>query len=204
MPSSRRYDNSGRQAKAKETADRIVGALCELVIEEPAATISIPLVAERASVSVRTVYSHFPTKEALFEAITPYIQQRFAAHQGRPIAELAEFSDVHQWVRGSVAFLADSIPFFQALQRAGIENEDFARRRAADQIALWEQVLAREVDLPADQLRLLAITVNGLVSHPVIARFARSGQTTEATADALDWAVHALMAQAATTPITGT
>ena len=57
MESTRPYDNRLRQEQAQATADRIMAALCELLIEDRPASVSIPAVAKRARVSVRTVYS---------------------------------------------------------------------------------------------------------------------------------------------------
>ncbi|MGD9997316.1 MAG: TetR/AcrR family transcriptional regulator [Ilumatobacteraceae bacterium] len=48
----------------------ILKALVDLIVEEGPGTISIPQVAARADVSVRTVYHYFPSKEALFDGLT--------------------------------------------------------------------------------------------------------------------------------------
>jgi AcrR family transcriptional regulator len=67
---SRRYDSPSRRAHAEETRTGILRALVDLIVEEGPGTISIPQVASRADVSVRTVYHYFPTKEALFDGLT--------------------------------------------------------------------------------------------------------------------------------------
>ena len=59
-----------RRAHAEDTRTAILRALVDLIVEEGPGTISIPQVAARAEVSVRTVYHYFPTKEALFDGLT--------------------------------------------------------------------------------------------------------------------------------------
>src|SRR5262245_11774707 len=45
------------------------------MVDERPATISIPAVAKRANVSVRTVYHYFPTKETLFDELLDQTQR---------------------------------------------------------------------------------------------------------------------------------
>src|SRR5688572_9549807 len=69
VKSRRPYESPTRREHAELTRQRIIEALMDLLVEERPSTISIPAVAKRAGVSVRTVYHHFPTKEALFDAM---------------------------------------------------------------------------------------------------------------------------------------
>src|SRR3954453_9419387 len=54
---------------AAATRTRILDAVVDLIVHEHPATLSMPAVASRAGVSLRTVYRYFPTKEALIDAI---------------------------------------------------------------------------------------------------------------------------------------
>lgn len=67
---SRPYESPTRKAHAEATRTSIIRALVDLLVDEGPATISIPQVAKRAGVSVRSVYHYFPTKEALFDGVT--------------------------------------------------------------------------------------------------------------------------------------
>ncbi|MET0459499.1 MAG: TetR/AcrR family transcriptional regulator, partial [Ilumatobacteraceae bacterium] len=67
---SRSYESPSRKEHAEATRLGILGALVDLIVEEGPGTISVPQVAARAGVSVRTVYHYFPTKEALFDGLT--------------------------------------------------------------------------------------------------------------------------------------
>lgn len=55
--------------RAAVTRDAIRDAVQEILASEHPASISIPAVADRAGVSVRTVYRYFPTKAALLDDI---------------------------------------------------------------------------------------------------------------------------------------
>jgi AcrR family transcriptional regulator len=51
----------------EQTRLRILEAVTEVVADPATDEVTIPLVARRARVSLRTVYRHFPTREALFD-----------------------------------------------------------------------------------------------------------------------------------------
>jgi AcrR family transcriptional regulator len=68
--SPRRYDRRLRQAAAEETRRRIVRATAELHAERGPLGTRHAAIAERAGVSVPTVYHHFPTAEDLIPACT--------------------------------------------------------------------------------------------------------------------------------------
>lgn len=68
MSDRKPYESQLRAARARETRERLLDAVALLARSERAATISMTEVAERAGVSLRTVYVHFPDKEALFAA----------------------------------------------------------------------------------------------------------------------------------------
>jgi AcrR family transcriptional regulator len=67
----RNYHSPLRQQQAQATRDRILAGLAR-TMADGVAEVSMPAVAEAAGVSVATVYRHFPTKRALFEALPGY------------------------------------------------------------------------------------------------------------------------------------
>jgi AcrR family transcriptional regulator len=64
-----RYSSSLRDEQAAETRQRILDAAIVQIADETAAGLTIPTVAHRAGVAVRTVYRYFPTKEDLLQAV---------------------------------------------------------------------------------------------------------------------------------------
>lgn len=65
----RSYDASGRQARAQETRQRIMGVAHDLFISQGYARTSIAEIARGADVSVETIYSAFGNKAALLRKI---------------------------------------------------------------------------------------------------------------------------------------
>jgi|GEM_PF-1600077 len=69
-------DRSLRDVQRSQTHDRIRWALLELLDTESPATISMPMVAKRAGVSLRTVYRYFPTKAELVRSAANWHAER--------------------------------------------------------------------------------------------------------------------------------
>ena len=59
----------------EQTRLRILEAMADVLADEAVDEVTIPIVAMRARVSVRTVYRHFPTKEALFDAFGEWAEE---------------------------------------------------------------------------------------------------------------------------------
>ena len=68
MSATRPYESPLRAEQLEQTRLRILEAMADVLADEEVEEVTVPLVAMRARVSVRTVYRHFPTKEALFDA----------------------------------------------------------------------------------------------------------------------------------------
>lgn len=203
MPSTRPYDNSQRAEAAQATADAIVSALCELLVDERPDRVSIPAVAKRAGVSVRTVYSHFPTKGDLFEAINPWVKRTQLDPKGQtwlydadlPMAELA---------RQAVPSLLRIMPLSLALVRAGIDDDDHARTRLVERRDLIAERLRTDLPDLDDQARLrLAGVYEAVASWPVVRRLQQVDETDEGIADLLGWIIDTLVERAAATGTVG-
>jgi len=65
---SQPYSSSLRADLAEETRRRILDAAIEQIVDESVAGLTIPNVARRARVAVRTVYRYFPTKDELLQS----------------------------------------------------------------------------------------------------------------------------------------
>jgi AcrR family transcriptional regulator len=75
MAEARVYESPLRAEQVEQTRRRILEAVTALVADETAEELTVPRVAERARVSLRTVYRHFPTREALFDAWADWIER---------------------------------------------------------------------------------------------------------------------------------
>jgi AcrR family transcriptional regulator len=65
---SRNYDMGARQQAKAETRDGIIKATIDTIMAEQTFAVTLPAVAERADVTVKTVLRHFGNREALIDA----------------------------------------------------------------------------------------------------------------------------------------
>jgi AcrR family transcriptional regulator len=65
---SRKYDMRARQQAKTATRDAIIRAAVDTFMAERSFAITLPVVAERAEVTVKTVLRHFGSREALIDA----------------------------------------------------------------------------------------------------------------------------------------
>jgi AcrR family transcriptional regulator len=75
MKSARAYESPLRAEQMEQTRLRILGAVTDLVADPATGEVTIPLVALRARVSLRTVYRHFPSRETLFDAWGDWVEK---------------------------------------------------------------------------------------------------------------------------------
>lgn len=91
-PARRSYSSPLREQQAAETRDRILAGLAQ-TMADGLAEVSMPAVAEAAGVSVATVYRHFPSKRALFEALPGYFARLVGMARPALPASQDEFED---------------------------------------------------------------------------------------------------------------
>lgn len=152
---TRSYDQRKRGEAAEETRRRIVLATFELHCEQGVAATTMKQIAERAGVSVGSVYHHFPTYDDAIAACGAHAfamapspeQDLFAGIPGRPerVRKLAQaLFGFYARVRGLAYVIAeqDRLPVLKAfadqergvrarLARAAVEDEGAAKVLAA-------------------------------------------------------------------------
>jgi AcrR family transcriptional regulator len=74
---------NGKQRQRVRTRNAILDALADVIAESGGLEFSIQQVADRAGVTHRTVYNHFPTREALRDGLEERVEELLAA-TGRP------------------------------------------------------------------------------------------------------------------------
>jgi AcrR family transcriptional regulator len=80
MSTTRPYESPLRAEQLEQTRLRILRAVTEVLADPSTEEVTIPLVARRARVSLRTVYRHFPTREALFDAWAEWVDESLQLH----------------------------------------------------------------------------------------------------------------------------
>lgn len=138
----------GRTARAQRTRRAIVDALLAL-IEDGDLAPTAPRIAERAGVSLRSIYQHFEDLEALFGAAATRQMERILA-MASPIAPTGPLDDrLSTFVRQRARVLEAMTP----VRRAALLQEPFSRqltesRRSMEGLGRVEigRVFAPELD----------------------------------------------------------
>jgi AcrR family transcriptional regulator len=84
----RKYSSPLRQSHTQDTRERILQATAELLETSPHGDISMDEVARAAGVERRTVFRHFSSKEALFDAFWDHINARMDVRFPESLDEL--------------------------------------------------------------------------------------------------------------------
>ncbi|MEV4317069.1 helix-turn-helix domain-containing protein [Actinocrispum sp. NPDC049592] len=104
---TRGYDSTRRRRQARENRDAVLGAARELFLAQGYAATKISAIAERAGVSVETVYKAFGNKPGLVQAIA---DAALAAPTQRSDAMSAQETDPHTVVRRWAGFACEVLP----------------------------------------------------------------------------------------------
>lgn len=166
----------------------------DLLVEERPATISIPAVARRANVSVRTVYHHFPTKEALFDALPEASRWRGGATDLPEPASPKELAllaaEAFEYFERNGA-LFNALRVSEAGERVGHELDRRAVARADKSVSS----LAAQLD--TRELERLRSVLGMLVSYDTFRSLTRRyGLSVDDAADVVSWAVTVLAERA--------
>ncbi|MGH9172119.1 MAG: TetR/AcrR family transcriptional regulator [Acidimicrobiales bacterium] len=132
----------GPRADSVRNRVRILEA-AEAVFGEEGISVPIDRVAERAGVGVGTLYRHFPTKEALFEAIVLRHFARLVEH-ARDLEQAPDAAAaLHDFLAEMVEVATAKRDFAEALIGAGIDLKATAGELKAQLDAALESTFAR-------------------------------------------------------------
>jgi len=155
MKSARAYESPLRADLMEQTRLRILEALTELVADPAVWEVTIPLVARRARVSLRTVYRHFPTRDALFDAWGEWVEKTLDLR-------LHTYPEDANDLVGFVPRLYEAYERNQAMMRALLGSaaaraaRERTRRRRKRSFERSMRPLTAQLDT-ADRIRALAV-----------------------------------------------
>jgi len=150
------------RADAVRNRERVLEA-AKAVFSSGGAEASLEAVAKRAGVGIGTLYRHFPTREALFEAV----YRREVEQLGELADALKEVADpveaLRRWISSNIQFVATKKGMATALAVAAhglpdLQSFSFARLTRAAGVLLERAVKAGEIRAdvsPQDLLRTL-------------------------------------------------
>jgi AcrR family transcriptional regulator len=131
---------------AVRNRERVLEA-ARTVFSAGGAEASLEAVAQAAGVGIGTLYRHFPTREALFEAVYRHEVKQLADLAQRLEKETPPIESLRQWMRSFVKFVA-------------------TKKGMSEALAL---VVAKDSDLFSYSSDLLTRTVDGLLSRAITA-----------------------------------
>jgi AcrR family transcriptional regulator len=195
-PTRRPYNSPLRARQAEETGTQILAALERLLARQPETDVSFDLLAEESGVQRRTIFRHFPTREALFDAFWLWFNDRhgFVTTPARatdliggPRQTFPRFDALDGVIRASL-----HTPSGRAM-RARVTP----RRRAAFAAALAERLAAAP---PAARARAeaLAHLLYSAAAWEVLRDF--GGLDGRAAGEAASWALETLIRAATEQP----
>jgi AcrR family transcriptional regulator len=112
------------RADVARNRERLLSA-AKAVFNAGGAQASLETVARRAGVGIGTLYRHFPTREALFEAVYRREVDELAAMAERMRSEVSPDEALRRWVRANVEFIATKKGMASALALAA-HNKDLS------------------------------------------------------------------------------
>lgn len=189
MKATRTYSSPLREARAKETRERILEAVADWMRLDSQGELTFDEVAHRAGVERRTVFRHFATKESLLESFWIWINERVAPRTlpgsleelvAGPRETFPRFDDFEGVIRSSL-----HSPAGRAMRMAAAPA-----RRTAFHAALQE---ATQGAGDADRRRLEAVAhcLYSAAAWETLRDYA--GLTGAEAGDAASWAIRVLV-----------
>jgi AcrR family transcriptional regulator len=146
------------RADALRNRDRLLKA-AKTVFSAGGPEASLEAVARKAGVGIGTLYRHFPTREALFEAVYRHEVEQLADLAERLKKETRSIEALRQWMRSIVKFVATKKGMSTALALAISKDSDLIsyssdRLTRAIGLLLEQAVAAGEIrsDVSAEDL----------------------------------------------------
>lgn len=200
---SRPYESPTRKAHAEETRTNILRALVDLIVEEGPGTISIPQVADRAGVSIRTVYHYFPTKEALFDGLTAAIPSLVERPDGSIPGAPQSPAELVAEIAAAYRYLDANRRMFRALSVSELGGR-MASARQTERVERIDSALGQIRDrLDPDEYRRLRGVVGVLASFDGFDGLTTVwGLTRDEASEATAWAIRVLTDRAKRSGVT--
>lgn len=159
-----------KQSRSKATVAAIVEAAARILAERGWAGFNTNAVAERAGVSIGSLYEYFPDKQALVDKIASDHLARGEAFFASAADGLVAADDIEALldalIRGLVELHRDDPRLHRALSSEvplSPEIEGQVRQLRQGAIALVSQALSRHVDMPGVAAQLLVDTADAVI-----------------------------------------
>ncbi|KJS18406.1 MAG: TetR family transcriptional regulator [Peptococcaceae bacterium BRH_c4b] len=187
----RSYTSPLRRNQQEITRNRIMEAVAAIISEGRILSFSVKDVAERAGISYGSVYRHFPTRESLLEAL--YEMATKIAGQGISLTSLS-LDEIPAVVGKTVALFEENAVLSQAFTMALAAGNIQPQSRCQRDQKYQQMVTESAHHLDPEAVRQIAAIICHLYSSLTWATLRQRFElSAEATADALTWALQALI-----------
>lgn len=153
-----------RQAtpSTQDTTARIINALVDVISTDGITEFSVQAVADRANVSHRTVYRHFPSREALLEGITDFLEDPMRAEGLPGVPE--DLDDCVDTIESVFTFFEANAPMIEAMVvvRLALGMEPSRSRERTE--GFVDIVRKGAPDLFADEIHSYAMGLRAIAS----------------------------------------
>ena len=154
---------NSRERQQETTRSAILDALAEVIADSGAIGFSVQDVADRAGVTHRTVYNHFPTREALNDGLAVRVEEELDTIGTRPDATLS-LTGLVPIVDEAFRFLEQRAPQVRAYVMLMIASRGPAEV-TRERTAAIERVIEDEAGpLPPEAARLVTAALRMFVS----------------------------------------
>ena len=182
-----------RERQTELTRDLILGALIGLVADGRLAEFSVQDVADGAGVSLRTVYRHFASRDALLEAVTPWAEQRLRAAGVMVLPVSAD--GLSDWVKAKFIGMEKFAPIMMASVTLDAATPIRSEHVAKGMVALRGALVELTSDLDPRLAEAVVWTIRQICSTKTwLTLYEEGGIDAEHAGAAAAWTVELLLA----------
>lgn len=172
----------------------ILDACADLITEHRHFDFAMKDVAERAGVSVRTVYNHFATREDLLDTLGRAFDEQMLERGGPDARDLGPSGDLFSAVRTNLRLFEELDATSEAFAQMPLADVGHDARRAERTRLIVDHIVGLMPNVPAEYAHSIAVVARHLLSHRSWFWLTREyGLETEDVAEVATWAVATLI-----------
>jgi AcrR family transcriptional regulator len=188
----RGYSSSLRARQAELTRELILRATAEAIAEDPLFGFSMQEVADRAGVSLRSLYRHYPSRKQLFEALYDWISTRLEVPA--LLRSVTTLEDLPSVAAPLVARFESEAPLVRAGVLASLALGTQPATRAEWDKEIFALFRAEMPNLDSEEARQAWAMVRLLFTSRVwLSLSERFGLDADSAAEAIEWAARVLL-----------
>lgn len=183
-----------RERQKSLTRDAILDALAETIVDQGLHDFSVQDVADRAGVSHRTVYRHFPDRDALLDGMAAKLDTLFRERELSVLPDVAE--DIAGQIRSAFDVFAEHRPLVRAVAVGALATGSQPETRQIRDRVFREKVEEMAEGLPPEEARRASAVVRYLANSLAwVTLTDQLGLEEEEAIEAVSWAVETLLSE---------